>query len=46
MNSVGATRAETDNQGSNDGPPNDQDSGVSCGSKPSHGDPAGKGGSK
>jgi len=46
MNSVGGTCAETDKQGSNEGAPNDQNSGVPRGLKPSHGGPAGTGGTK
>ena len=46
MNPVGATCAETDKQCSNEGAPNDQNSGVPRGSKPSHGGPVGKGGAK
>src|SRR5438309_117696 len=36
MNSVGATCAETDKQGSNEGAPNDQNSGVPRGLNTSH----------
>jgi len=46
MNPVGATCAETDKQCSNECAPNDQNSGVRRGSRPSHGGPAGKGWAK